>query len=601
MKFVEASTDRAHLDETLMTGLHSGLLDAVEGAGMVTEENGGILLSEENPYSGFIQSFKNFAHTVGFTFKEDTKPSREYTNDEISAFLDELNEKFGTSNTHEDVILTPDDEKALEALSVCGFEKIHACSYLNFGFGRLPRESFPKLNMYRETNFVHHRLYENKQYIWMVYVTSDSYAEEVRKIFESLYFEEMEIPAIDVHKLLDEYEDRLNDIYAWCVQRSAVIQSYRYVAQFDDRYILSGFVQADNMTEYEAAFNDLPVTFKAEDPEEVPQFKCPTLLKNGWFARPFELFVEMYSLPAYSDFDPTMFFAITYCILFGIMFSDMGQGLVLILLGILFEKKGKLWGIIGRCGIFSTIFGFLFGSFFGYEDLLTPIHEKLFHTNGKLFNVMANSNTMTLLGMALAIGALLIIFSQVLNIWNNARHRKWDEVLFSQNGIAGLVFYVYLILALGASMIYKVNLFTKPLIWLCIVVPVVCFLMKEPFGRLVLHKKPVKPAEGWGGYLTQSFFEVFEILLSFITNSMSYLRVGGFVLSHAGMMLVVMTLMNMVSHGGIVVLILGNAFVMLLEGLVVGIQSLRLEYYEMFSRYYNGGGVKYKASAVTAE
>ena len=89
--------------------------------------------------------------------------------------------------------------------------------------------------------------------------------------------------------------------------------------------------------------------------------------------------------------------------------------------------------------------------------------------------------------------------------------------------------------------------------------------------------------------------------MSFVTNSMSYLRVGGFVLSHAGMMLVVMTLVKMTSNAGIIVLILGNIFVMVLEGLVVGIQSLRLEYYEMFSRYYNGGGRKYKALTAEAE
>ena len=79
-----------------------------------------------------------------------------------------------------------------------------------------------------------------------------------------------------------------------------------------------------------------------------------------------------------------------------------------------------------------------------------------------------------------------------------------------------------------------------------------------------------------------------------ITNSMSYLRVGGFVLSHAGMMLVVMTLVEMTGNAGILVMIFGNLFVMCLEGLIVGIQALRLEYYEMFSRYYTGGGREFR-------
>ena len=182
MKFVEASTDRDHLDSMLLKGIGSGMLDVEPASNIVTEDNGGKMISEENPYADYRQTLQNFAHAVGFSFDPDRKPSRTYSKEEIEKFLGELNEKFGITSDAGEVILTPDDEKALDALSVCGFERIHACNYLNFGFGRMPRESFPKLSAYRDVNFVHHRLHENKQYIWMVYVTSDSYAEEVAKI-----------------------------------------------------------------------------------------------------------------------------------------------------------------------------------------------------------------------------------------------------------------------------------------------------------------------------------------------------------------------------------------------------------------------------------
>ena len=337
-----------------------------------------------------------------------------------------------------------------------------------------------------------------------------------------------------------------------------------------------------------------------KEPEDVPQFKCPTLLKNNWFAKPFELFVDMYSTPAYGDFDPTFFLAVTYCILFGIMFGDMGQGIILMIIGFLFEKKGKLFGIIGRVGITSSIMGFLFGSVFGYEDLLNPIHQKLFHVREKLFDVMANSNTMTLLIGALIIGVVLIVCSMTINIVNNLRHKKPGEVLFSQNGIAGLVFYLYVIIAAGLELMGGANLFHVQFVIPFILVPVFCFLMKEPLTNLVTGHG-FRASQSWGAYILQNFFEVFEILLSFVTNSMSYLRVGGFVLSHAGMMLVVMTLVKMTGNAGPLVLVFGNIFVMALEGLVVGIQALRLEYYEMFSRYYTGGGRKYKALTAQAE
>ena len=600
MKFVEASTDRDHLDSMLLKGIGSGMLDVEPASNIVTEDNGGKMISEENPYADYRQTLQNFAHAVGFSFDPDRKPSRTYSKEEIEKFLGELNEKFGITSDAGEVILTPDDEKALDALSVCGFERIHACNYLNFGFGRMPRESFPKLSAYRDVNFVHHRLHENKQYIWMVYVTSDSYAEEVAKIFQSLYFEPMEIPPVDVHRLLHQYEDQLNDIFAYCSQRNEIISQYKYVSIFDEKYLLSGFVQASQVQAYEDAFNGEPVTFTVKEPEDVPQFKCPTLLKNNWFAKPFELFVDMYSTPAYGDFDPTFFLAVTYCILFGIMFGDMGQGIILMIIGFLFEKKGKLFGIIGRVGITSSIMGFLFGSVFGYEDLLNPIHQKLFHVREKLFDVMANSNTMTLLIGALIIGVVLIVCSMTINIVNNLRHRKPGEVLFSQNGIAGLVFYLYVIIAAGLKLTGGANLFHVQFVIPFILVPVFCFLMKEPLTNLVTGHG-FRASQSWGAYILQNFFEVFEILLSFVTNSMSYLRVGGFVLSHAGMMLVVMTLVKMTGNAGPLVLVFGNIFVMALEGLVVGIQALRLEYYEMFSRYYTGGGRKYKALTAQAE
>lgn len=562
---------------------------------------GGEVLAAENPYAGYKQTLQNFAHAVGFTFDETHRASRKYTCEEIETFLTEVNETFGTISDSESVLLTPDDEKALNALSICGFERIHACNYLNFGFGRLPRASFAKLSLYRDNIFVHHRLHENKQYIWMVYVTSDSYADEVNNIFRSLYFEPVQIPMFDVHEKLHCYEDRLNEFYAYCASEDEIISKYQYIRAYRGQYELAGFIKASDEEAYKKAFADLPVEVTVKEPEDVPTLKCPTLLKNNWFVRPFEMFVEMYSLPCYDDFDPTLFLAITYCLLFGIMFGDLGQGVVLMILGFLFEKKGKLFGIIGRVGITSSVFGFLFGSVFGIEDLLNPIHQSLFHVREKLFDVMASSNTMTLLISAMALGAVLIVCSMLLNICNQIKHKNWGEVLFSQNGIAGLVFYTYILVAIAGSMALGISGLTSPVfIVLFVILPIFCFLMKEPLTNALEHKK-ITPEEGWGGFFLQNFFEVFEILLSFVTNSMSYLRVGGFVLSHAGMMLVVMTLVEMTGNAGPVVFILGNAFVMMLEGLIVGIQSLRLEYYEMFSRYYTGGGRKYQIMSANAE
>lgn len=601
MKYVSVATDESHIDEMVLDGVHSGLLHAVHAADIINEDNGGHLIDDENPYSGYLQTLQNFAHSVNYTLDPERAPKKHYTNEEMDAFIDELDETFGLETDANTVLLTPDDEQALGALSECGFERMHACQYLNFGFGRLPRESYKKLSMYKDEIFVHHHVHETPQYVWMLYVTSDSYVDKVRKIFKDLYFEPIDIPMIDVKKQLEHYKDQIDDIYAFCNEENSVHELYPYIAEINEKYLLSGFVKADEVDHYKAIFKDLPSTIEVKDPSEVPELECPTLLKNNWFAKPFEMFLGMYGVPKYTDFDPTGFMAFTYCLLFGIMFGDLGQGLVLFILGLVFEKKGQIFGIINRCGITSMIFGFLFGSVFGYEELLNPIHQSLFGVREKLFDVMAQSSTMLLLIGAVAIGAVLILTTQCMNIVNRFKHHQLGDAIFSQNGIAGLVFYGGIVFAIVATMLLGWNVLNPVYLGIFIVLPVISFVMKEPLSNAVEHKT-VKPEEGWGGYIAQSIFELIDVLLTFVTNSMSYLRVGGFVLSHAGMMLVVMTLVEMTGKAGVAVLIFGNIFVMVLEGLIVGIQTLRLEYYEMFSRYYDAGGVQFNAlSAKVAE
>lgn len=601
MKYVSVATDESHIDEMVLDGVHSGLLHAVHAADIINEDNGGHLINDENPYSGYLQTLQNFAHSVNYTLDPERAPKKHYTNEEMDAFIDELDETFGLETDANTVLLTPDDEQALGALSECGFERMHACQYLNFGFGRLPRESYKKLSMYKDEIFVHHHVHETPQYVWMLYVTSDSYVDKVRKIFKDLYFEPIDIPMIDVKKQLEHYKDQIDDIYAFCNEENSVHELYPYIAEINEKYLLSGFVKADEVDHYKAIFKDLPSTIEVKDPSEVPDLECPTLLKNNWFAKPFEMFLGMYGVPKYTDFDPTGFMAFTYCLLFGIMFGDLGQGLVLFILGLVFEKKGQIFGIINRCGITSMIFGFLFGSVFGYEELLNPVHQSLFGVREKLFDVMAQSSTMVLLIGAVAIGAVLILTTQCMNIVNRFKHHQLGDAIFSQNGIAGLVFYGGIVFAIVATMLLGWNVLNPVYLGIFIVLPVISFVMKEPLSNAVEHKA-VKPEEGWGGYIAQSIFELIDVLLTFVTNSMSYLRVGGFVLSHAGMMLVVMTLVEMTGKAGVAVLIFGNIFVMVLEGLIVGIQTLRLEYYEMFSRYYDAGGVQFNAlSAKVAE
>ncbi len=296
------------------------------------------------------------------------------------------------------------------------------------------------------------------------------------------------------------------------------------------------------------------------------------------------MFVEMYGVPKYNDADPTMLVALSYTLLFGIMFGDVGQGAILSIVGfIAYKKFGLQLGAVGmRLGISSMIFGIVFGSVFGSEEILIP-----------MFNAMSPDNTMTLLIAAICLGIILIIISMAFNVFLNFKKKNLGEAILSQNGICGLVFYIS-ILGLVINMFLGLGFVNIFYVLILIVVPLLLIFLKEPLIRKFEENGEMFP-NGFGAFFVEGFFELFEVVLSFITNTMSFLRVGGFVLSHAGMMLVVYTLAGMVGGvGEYIVIVIGNVFVMCLEGLIVGIQVLRLEFYEMFSRYYEGNGIPFR-------
>lgn len=323
----------------------------------------------------------------------------------------------------------------------------------------------------------------------------------------------------------------------------------------------------------------------------------PTRLRNNFFARPYEFFVEMFGLPNYNEIDPTPFVAITFTLLFGIMFGDLGQGLVVSAAGYLMWKLKKMavGKILIPCGISSAIFGCVYGSVFGFENALDPVYHAL-GMEGKPVEVM-ESATMLLI-MAISIGVVLICCAMFLNMYSALRRRDFENGVFGPNGVAGFVFYASLIAAVVCEIVLQIHIANPAYILILIVVPLILMFLREPLGRLMAGEKNWQP-EKWGEYCVQNFFELFEMLLSYVTNTMSFLRVGAFVLVHAGMMIVVFTLSDLAGKvlgapGYILFVVLGNGLIMALEALLVCIQVLRLEYYEMFSRFYLGSGRKFE-------
>lgn len=308
--------------------------------------------------------------------------------------------------------------------------------------------------------------------------------------------------------------------------------------------------------------------------------KPPVRIKSGFLSKIYAPFVEMYGLPAYGEIDPCAFMAITYTVLFGIMYGDVGQGVVLCLFGYLLWRFKKLWlgRILALCGVSATVFGFVYGSVFGYEDLLPG------------YKVLEGENTMKILIVAVAIGVVLLLTCMVLNMINGIRQRDYGKVLFSPNGLAGFIMYLSLAAGVVVMFAFGKNIFSAAYIICLIILPLLCIFAQGPLSKLVMGEKNWLP-KSIGMFIVEGFFELFETVLSYASNTISFLRVGAFAISHAGMMMVVMLLSS--DGKSAFGVILGNLIVMGIEGMLVCIQVLRLEFYEMFGRFYTSGGEKF--------
>ena len=631
MKLVNITSDRAKLDEVLLRFVELDCFHPEPATKIAESVHGVTTLQEEDPYCELLSRLKDLEVNLGLSLNNEFIKDWKCDLNEMSTYMEQLvrkreeieevkRELEGVIQANKDALTQVEN---IEGMDV-SLDDIFSCKYVNVRFGRLPLDSVDKLQYYGNRPFVFRSFKEDSSYSWCMVLSTPKYEREVDNILSSLYFERIRIPDF-VHDTPEKAEENLkaeiesdyqqlasiekerDDMIQACQQRLQVIkgrllflentfEARKYVVGLGERFTITGFAASDDVKKIEAVFADIKdVEIAARPAYSDRRFTPPTKLKNSWFTRPFSMFVEMYGLPNYEDIDPTPFVALTYTLLFGIMFGDVGQGLVLILVGWLAAKlKHMKLGEIGiRIGISSTLFGFVYGSVFGDEHLLDPLYQSLFHLEEKPIEVMGSDFIMPLLICAIAIGAVLIVLSMSINMYIQIKHKNWCELLLSQNGIAGIVFYIAFLGGAAAQFGFGIAVFSKLYILALIVLPLLLIFLKEPIEHKV-KGKPMFP-DGFGGFFTQSFFELFEVCLSFITNTISYLRVG-FVLSHAGMMLVVTLLMEMVSGAGsIAVAIFGNLFVMCLEGMIVGIQVLRLEFYEMFSRYFSGDGIAFQS------
>lgn len=380
-------------------------------------------------------------------------------------------------------------------------------------------------------------------------------------------------------------------------------------------YRVVGWLPEDESAGFVSELDNLTagrIAIRLFSPEEVPTIKSgkekvPVRYKHGAFVRSYERMVFSYGAPLYGTIDPTPIVAISYTILFGIMFGDLGQGLVFFLLGLfMYSKKIRAlhkWQhfdfVFISIGLSSMIMGLLTGEFFANDQLLVPFGRWLTGLFGtpadRVLHLMPSKGSIEKLlmffGFTLGLGFIINSLGIIINIINQFRRKHSAEAVFSQTGLCGLLFFWYVV-----AMALRIAFFHIPFQWfdiLGMVIPLVGIFFKEMFVRISEHKKPIFP-EGIGMYIMQGVIEIMDVVSGFFSNSMSFLRVGAFALAHAVLSFVVFTMTDFVGGyltvQGILITVIGNLIIICLEGLIVGIQVVRLQYYEFFSKFFTENG-----------
>jgi len=318
---------------------------------------------------------------------------------------------------------------------------------------------------------------------------------------------------------------------------------------------ITGWTTEEYMNKFDGILLEAGVPALIHFPLPPPGVEPPQLLSNPWWSRPFELFTRAFGTPASNEVDPSPLLAVIVPLLFGYMFADVGQGLVLIVVAYWLKSRWDGARLLFVAGISATLFGFLFGSIFSYENLIPAL----------LFHPLQNP-LLTLLAPTL-FGAFLLVLGQVLagleSLWcGELRH--W---LLKNSGL--LVLYLGALAALFQAELGIIALIGA--IWFVI-------------GNIL--------AEGRWYMLFGALGELLEGGVRLLVNTVSFARVGAFALAHAGLSSALVALSDNASSvlGSMLIILLGNAVVIILEGLVVSIQTTRLVLFEFFVRFFHGTG-----------
>ncbi|HDK37631.1 MAG TPA: hypothetical protein ENG92_01250 [Thiolapillus brandeum] len=408
----------------------------------------------------------------------------------------------------------------------------------------------------------------------------EEFSDHPSKVAQQLQIQEQKILQqqrhlrMDMQKRARELDSQLNKATQTLLAASGLSQFGHSLHSRGGLAHISGWVPIQKITELEALLKQGlkgPVIVEYRQPETKEQTRVPSFVQHANWLQPFSALVRNFGIPRYREVDPTWFFAISFVTMFGMMFGDLGHGAMIFLTPWLFPGKlKKIRSVLMAAGLSSMLFGLLYGSVFGFEHLIPA------------WWMPPLSDPALMLKIAFFWGVGFILLTSLLTIRNNLVEKQFARAFYDSQGIAGLLLYLSILIG-GWQWLEQGSLNT--------------FIQILFFASLatVLGYKWQEQEAAFGEKLLVVVIEGFETFMNYISNTLSFLRVAAFSLNHVALAIAVFALADMMgSTGHWITVILGNLFILVLEGAIVVIQVLRLEYYEGFSRFFRGDGHEFR-------
>ena len=413
--------------------------------------------------------------------------------------------------------------------------------------------------------------------------------EEIRKLENTC-----ETQRAALSTLAKKHAESLSKL-AWKIRASrSLAEAILKFGRLRHTYIIVGWVPSDSLDALLSAIRKVSKEAIVETTHAGragDRRNVPVALGSSRLLQPFQMLVTTYARPKYGEVDPTWLIALTFPLLFGAMFGDVGHGVLLAAFGLLLTSRkverlrglAGLGGLLTVCGLVAAAFGFLYGSIFGFEHVLHAAW------------LQPSEDPLSILAVAIGAGVVLLSIGFLVGMFNSMVSRDWAHLLFGHGGIAAALLY-WSLLGLAGSSFGIIHLPQQ----IFVVIAAVTGLMMMFSGvliRLVERERPLVEG-GVGTYAIQAPIELLVTFLDLASNSLSYVRVGAFAIAHVVLSSVVFLMAGLVSpsHGAgyWIIVVLGNIGIVLYEGLIVGIQTLRLSYYEFFSKFFAGGGITFE-------